>query len=127
MDVEEFNCKAKEIFENEVIPQIKNAKMEKVIKDGKVAVLVSYGYGAGFYTWGAPLEAIFDPKLVELIENQKLQEAVDYTQITYPNVYTGGIDGLAVEWIPEGAKFIIEEYDGAESLQLMDKTNWITA
>ena len=127
MDVEEFNRKAKEIFENEVIPQIKNAKMEKVIKDGKVAVLVSYGYGAGFYTWGAPLNAIFDPKLVELIENQKLQEAIDYTQITYPGVYTGGISDLEIEWIPEGAKFVINEYDGAESLQLMDEMNWITA
>ena len=127
MDVEEFNRKAKEIFENEVIPQIKNAKMEKVIKDGKVAVLVSYGYGAGFYTWGAPLNAIFDPKLVELIENQKLQEAVDYAQITYPGVYTGGISDLEIEWIPEGAKFIINEYDGAESIQLMDEMNWITA
>jgi len=38
--------------------------MNKVIRDGKVAVLISYGFGAGFYTWGAPLEAIFDPKLV---------------------------------------------------------------
>ena len=34
--------------------------MNKVIRDGKVAVLISYGFGAGFYTWGAPLEAIFD-------------------------------------------------------------------
>ncbi len=34
--------------------------MNKVIKDGKVAVLISYGFGSGFYTWGAPLEAIFD-------------------------------------------------------------------
>ena len=45
--------------------------MEKVIKDGKVGVLVSPGFGAGFYTWGYPEEAIFDPTLIELVENEK--------------------------------------------------------
>ena len=101
--------------------------MEKVIKDGKVAVLVSHGYGGGFYTWGAPVEAIFDPTLVDLIENDKIQDAIDYVKKTYPDAYEGGVGTLDIEWIPEGSKFIINEYDGSESLQLMDDTNWITA
>jgi hypothetical protein len=101
--------------------------MEKVIKDGKVAVLVSHGWGAGFHTWGAPVEAIFDPILVDLIENFKIQEAIDYVLKTYPDAYEGGVKDLDIEWIPEGTKFIINEYDGSESLQLMDDTNWITA
>jgi hypothetical protein len=101
--------------------------MEKVIKDGKVAVLVSHGYGGGFYTWGAPIEAIFDPILVDLIENFKIQEAIDYVLKTYPDAYEGGVKDLDIEWIPEGTKFIINEYDGSESLQLMDDTNWLTA
>ena len=101
--------------------------MKKVIKDGKVAVLVSHGYGGGFHTWGAPIEAIFDPTLVDLIENFKIQEAIDYVEKTYPDAYVGGVADLDIEWIPEGVKFIINEYDGSESLQLMGDTNWLTA
>ena len=101
--------------------------MEKVIKNGKVAVLVSHGYGGGFYTWGAPVEAIFDPTLVDLIENDKIQDAIDYVKKTYPDAYEGGVGTLDIEWVPEGSKFIINEYDGSESLQLMDDTNWLTA
>jgi hypothetical protein len=101
--------------------------MEKVIRDGKVAVLVSYGYGAGFHSWGAPVEAIFDPTLVDLVENKKIQDAITYVENTYPDTYSGGVEDLGIEWIPEGAKFIINEYDGRESLQLMDDTDWLTA
>ena len=101
--------------------------MEKVIKDGKVAVLVSNSWGAGFHSWGAPVEAIFDPTLIDLIEKKHIQEAIDYVEETYPDVFTGGIEDLGIEWIPEGAKFIINEYDGSESIQLMDDTDWLTA
>ena len=101
--------------------------MEKVIKDGKVAVLVSYGWGAGFYSWGAPVEAIFDPTLVDLIEKKHIQTATEYVQNTYPDAYTGGIDDLCIVWVPEGAKFIINEYDGSESIQFRDTEDWITA
>lgn len=41
--------------------------MEKVINNGEVAVLYSPGYGAGWYTWGAPLELVFHPKIVEMV------------------------------------------------------------
>jgi len=54
--------------------------MNKVIRDGKVAVLISYGWGAGFYTWGAPLEAIFDPNLVVLIELENFDGAEEYVK-----------------------------------------------
>lgn len=101
--------------------------MEKVIKDGKVGVLVSPGFGAGFSTWGYPTEAIFDPTLIELVENQKVQEAVDYCEAKWPNEYSGGVQDLRVTWVPEGKEFIIEEYDGAESLMLKEEYNWITA
>ena len=101
--------------------------MNKVIKDGKVAVLISYGYGGGFYTWGAPPEAIFDPKLVELVESEDFDGANEYVGNTYQGVYTGGVEDLVVVWIDEGEEFIINEYDGSESIQLKSKTQWITA
>ena len=101
--------------------------MNKVIKDGKVAVLISYGYGGGFYTWGAPPEAIFDPKLVELVESEDFDGAEEYVMNTYPVIYTSGVGDLAVVWLDEGEEFIINEYDGSESIQFKNKTQWITA
>jgi hypothetical protein len=101
--------------------------MEKVIRDGKVGVLVSPGFGAGFYTWDAPIEAIFNPTLIGLIESEKWQEAVDFVEETWENVYNGGVRDLRVFWVPEGKEFIIEEYDGSESLVLKEEYNWITS
>ena len=101
--------------------------MKKVVKNGQVAVLISDGWGSGFHTWGAPVEAIFDPTLINFIVMAQLQEAITYVESTYPDVYTGGIDELIVRWIPEGAKFIITEYDGNESIMLQDQEAWITA
>jgi len=101
--------------------------MNKVIRDGKVAVLISYGYGVGFGSCGIPIEAIFDPKLVELVESEDFDGAVKYVEITYPGVYTGGVGDLVVVWINEGEDFIITEYDGYEGIQLKSKTEWITA
>lgn len=101
--------------------------MDKVIKDGKVAVLISCGFGAGFYTWGAPIEAIFDPKLVELVESEDFDGANEYVKNTYSGVYTDGVRDLVVVWVDEGEDFIINEYDGSETIQLKNKTEWITA
>ena len=101
--------------------------MNKVIKDGKVAVLISYGFGAGFHSYGAPIEAIFDPKLVELVESENFDGAEEYVMNTYPDVYTGGVGDLVVVWVDEDEDFIINEYDGSETIQLKNKTEWITA
>ena len=101
--------------------------MEKVIKDGKVGVLVSPGFGAGFLTWGAPIEAIFNPTLIELVQQEKVQEAIDFVESNWEDVYTGGVQDLMVVWVPEGSEFIIEEYDGSESLMLKTDYNWIKA
>ena len=101
--------------------------MNKVIRDGKVAVLISHGWGAGFGSWGTPIEAVFDPKLVELVESEDFDGAVKYVETTYPGTNTGGVEDLYIEWIDEGEEFIINEYDGNESIQLKSKTPWIIA
>jgi hypothetical protein len=101
--------------------------MKKVIRDGMVGVLVSTGHGAGFSTWGYPTEAIFDPTLIQLVENEKLQEAVNYCETTWPGEYSGGVEDLIVRWVPDGSEFVIDEYDGSESLKLKTEFDWITA
>jgi hypothetical protein len=99
--------------------------MNKVIKEGKVAVLISRGFGSGFHSYGAPDEAIFDPNLVELVESRDFDGAEAYVLNTYPDVYTGGVRDLVVVWIDEGEDFIINEYDGNESIQFKNLTKWI--
>ena len=98
--------------------------MLKVKRDGKVAVLVSPGYGAGWSTWNTEYaeQLIFNPKLVELVEagrqaeitNDLVKELLNLTEDE--SVYVGGASDLQIEWIPEGTVFWIDEYDGSESL-----------
>lgn len=97
--------------------------MEKVIRDGKVAVLVSHGFGAGWYTWNLDhKELLFHPKLVEMVEQGKINELTD--KWVHENLgiemYTGGNDGLTIHWLPEGTAFDVDEYDGSESLVTME-------
>jgi hypothetical protein len=108
--------------------------MEKKYKRNKngeveVGVLISAGFGAGWSTWGMPEEALFDPIIIDFVENDKLftSEFDEYIENTYNDCYSGGSGGLYVCWIPEGKEFRIDEYDGAESLVLKNDQSWIIA
>ena len=103
--------------------------MEKVIRDGKVAVLVSPGFGAGWYTWNTDCpECMFDPDVVAWVEGGK-QGFVPNMQAKYgwEYFYDGGAEDLIVRWLPVGTQFRIDEYDGSESLVLADQERWETA
>ena len=98
----------------------KTKRMDKVIRNGKVAVLVSGGFGAGWSTWeGGDERLIFSPKLVEMVERGDAKlittEWVEQ-ELGIENVYCGGSDSLCIEWLDEGTPFYIDEYDGAESI-----------
>ena len=56
-----------------------------------------------------------------------IQEAINYCEKTWPEEYSGGVADLHVAWVEEGRRFIVEEYDGAESLLFEDKIDWIIA
>jgi hypothetical protein len=94
--------------------------MDKVIRDGKVAVLVSPGYGAGWYSWNDEHDIlIFHPKLVEMVEqgrNKEIDKDWVEENLGIKNVYCGGACSLEIHWLPEGTQFLIDEYDGFESL-----------
>tara|TARA_R100000544_G_scaffold34170_2_gene20863 strand:+ start:789 stop:1115 length:327 start_codon:yes stop_codon:yes gene_type:complete len=98
--------------------------MNKVVKDGQVAVLVSRGYGAGWYSWNNESEDIlFDPDIVKILIDcdndpspRDKKDIVDVAESKYGDNYYGGVDGLRVEWVDEGCIFRINECDGAESL-----------
>ena len=100
--------------------------MNKMIKDGKVAVLVSPGFGAGWYTWNVHTpECLFDPEVVQMVLDGKDHHDIEafaekkYETDTY-EFYGGGATTLTVEWIPQGKKFYVMEYDGSESVLLED-------
>ena len=102
--------------------------MDKVIKDGRVAVLYSPGYGSGWYTWNQEFpELIFSPAIVKLVEQEKFDELETYMELKYPEVFKGGMMDLEIEWVPVGTEFRIHEYDGSESIELKEELNWLTA
>jgi hypothetical protein len=97
--------------------------MEKVIRDGKVAVIISGGCGVGWYSWDKKhKELLFHPKLVEMVESNRHSEL---TQIWVSknigiNASTVGRDNLIIVWIPEGTVFTIEENNGLEKIIILD-------
>ena len=102
--------------------------MNKLVKDGMVAVLYSPDYGSGWYTWNQDHpEILFDPAIVQLVEENKFDELKTYVFLKYPKIFVGGIWDLQVAWIPEGTLFRVNEYDGAESIELKDDADWFTA
>ena len=104
--------------------------MNKVIRDGKVAVLVSQGYGAGWSTWmdNDSNESVFDPDVVKAVEKgTSYEDILPYLKKKYNEEYFGGYYQLVIEWVPVGQKFRIEEYDGLESILFEEDLHWITA
>ena len=102
--------------------------MYKLSENGKVAVLYSPEFGAGWYTWNQEHpEILFDPAMVKLVEKGQYDELATYVELKYPGIYTGGMSNLKVEWIKEGSQFRVVEYDGSESIEVNDEIDWLIA
>ena len=96
--------------------------MEKVIRNNEVAVLISYGFGAGWYSWNRNQELMFSPKIGEMVEKNRAKEIdEDWVKdnLGIENVYCGGASSLKIHWLPVGTAFEVDEYDGAESLRTL--------
>lgn len=103
--------------------------MNKLVRDGKVAVLVSAGFGAGWYSWHHIPELLFDPDVVKMIEldwphDRILAHCEKFYGVDH---YYGGVEGLGIHWVPEGEKFRIDEYDGSEHVVLQKDDEWFIA
>ena len=104
--------------------------MKKTIRDGKVAVLYSPGFGAGWSSWNSTFpECVFDPEIVQMLEKETdAYEIAQFAESKYGDeFYPGGAEDLRIMWLPEGTEFIINEYDGSESIQLKTEINWTVA
>jgi len=104
---------------------------DKVVRDGKVAVLYSPGYGAGWSTWNGCLgeEAVFCPDLVAAALGETGETQLAVIERVWANeeyVCTLGVP-LSVEWVPQGYTFEISEYDGFEAVRIFDEMSGYVA
>ena len=96
--------------------------MEKIEKDGRIAVLYSPGFGAGWSTWADDnqKEALcMDARIVGPFLAGDKAGAVAAAVAMFPDLYTGGADELQVMWIEKGKAFEVEEYEGTESVHVL--------
>ena len=107
---------------------------ERLIRDGRVAVLYSPGWGAGWSTWeedpDVRMAMLFDPQIADIRDQgaadwQERAQAI--AQIKYPDSYLGGLMDLKVKWLPVGTQFRVTEYDGNEDIETNTEIDWITA
>jgi len=98
--------------------------MEKIVENGMVAVAVSEGYGAGWSTWNDvdPTDARFN-KLFIAGQHGDAMKLCDQLGLGYSN----GGRNVNIEWVPVGTEFVIDEYDGFESIQTKDSFSWNVA
>lgn len=101
--------------------------MEKYYNEnGDVAVLVSYGYGAGWSTWLPDKTSLFNPRIVKAVLDE-VDNLEEIAKSEYPNENVEGVDCLSVEWIPKGTLFRINEDYGAEFLEIYSPENYFIA
>lgn len=92
--------------------------MNKFVRNNRVAVLIDPT--KGWYTRHGDLSKAFDPNLVELVLTKSPQAP----------------DGLQVEWLVPGDRFVIEHWQGQEVIRVLvpdlyiefsGPDNWLTA
>jgi len=106
--------------------------MEKLIVDGKVAVVIHPEYGLGWSSAYPDMpELLFDPGIISLHKEKQWEKLKTYLVLKFPDLaysYTErDLKSLVICWVPQGTKFRIEAYDGMESIILYDNEAWIIA
>jgi hypothetical protein len=103
--------------------------MNKVIREGQVAILMTMGPSTtGWYSSHKNRDILFDPELVNMVESGAKEEDLRaYCQTKYPNVDLSSIGNLVVEWVPEGSFFKIDFDEGVEGIHVQEPGDWIRA
>lgn len=106
-------------------------EIKKVVRNGKVAVLYSPGYGAGWFSWNSNVkQCLFSPEIVNLLKANKRSDITDELCQKLFGVeyfYSGGASDLRIQWINKGTAFRITEYDGYESIEIISEIDYMTA
>lgn len=103
--------------------------MQKLERDGKVAVVYSADYGAGWSTWNPQYreELCMDADIATAVLEGDLEEAAKIATRKYPDIYDGGSETLTIEWVDKGEAFEIVEYDGSESVVIISNKTYMVA
>ena len=101
--------------------------MNKKIINDEVAILYSPGFGAGWSTWNADADCLFDPETVDWVLNGKLYPTPNWGEKFGEFFYAGGAYDLEVAWLTVGTMFRINEYDGSESIEISADIDWMIA
>lgn len=104
--------------------------MKKIERDGKVAVLVSPGFGAGWSTWAdneIRESVCMNAEIVQAVLDDDRAKAVAIAKRLHPGFFAGGWQDIKVEWVPKGEAFEIQEYDGNESLVIIGQQKYMIA
>ena len=102
--------------------------MEKIERNGKVAVLYSPGFGAGWSTWASDsAEMVFCPRLVLAVLGESGEDRETVAAEEFSDAYAGGVEELEVKWVEKGCRFEIHEYDGNESVRVFGKDDGFVA
>ncbi len=98
--------------------------MNKLIIDGKVAVILSRDFGAGWSSWNPEHpECMFDPEIAKMVCHGEDPDKIEtYARDKYGYDFCAAAsDYLMIQWLPQGTKFYIEEYDGRETVVTEEK------
>jgi hypothetical protein len=101
--------------------------------DVRVAILVSPGYGAGWSSWhGNKQQMCTDSRIIRYLYTDA-KNSISYEELMTKYMgfveipYDGGFSNLEVEFVPAGSLYKIREYDGAEHVEIFDKSKWNVA
>lgn len=90
--------------------------------NGKVAVIYSPGYGAGWSTWYPDYcpAMLFDASLARFLLADDQVQAKAHAEKYYPDA-AFVVDQLKVMWVDEGDEFRIDVHDGYERVVVLGK------
>lgn len=103
--------------------------VQKLERDGKVAVIYSPYFGAGWSTWHDSHKDVlmFDAEIALAVEVGDREKAARIAVEKVPDMYTGGARDLTIRWLEKGTAFRIGEYDGSESIEILGEVDWSVA
>lgn len=101
--------------------------MNKIVRDGKAAVIHTTTYGRGWFSWHNSREALYDPELVAWIMDCYPVARLRYFEEKYPDFDSHTLERLDISWVPIGTRFMVQEYDGMEWVVCENEIDWEVA
>jgi hypothetical protein len=104
--------------------------MEKVIRDGMVAVVYCPSFGCYWYTRKREPALMYHPKLVAKIESCLRHHITDEwveKELGVKNQRVFEPNSLEIRWLKRGTVFRVNEYDGCETIVTQEEDELFTA